>query len=170
MFMWLKNWCYGYKVCKKYGLKFTPRFSSKVSGGLHWNNKKKCFDKINASIFNCMFHEILLHEVGHFMDYKLTGFTHNKAPAIFIQRTKHWNYKDRTYIFREAKASRYALRLLRSSGKISEGSYKMLTGKESFGSYIKNIWVGGTDDGLKNKIALADIDYKLCKYIREGVK
>jgi hypothetical protein len=161
MFKWIHNWYYGYKVCKKYGLKFTPIFSSKVNGRYYYN------EEIMSSIFCEYFYEILFHELGHHVDFKLTSFHTPESlikrlcPFLQVQCLQLEDLYYKRSLVSEAKASRYAMRALKSTDRITSNSYSMLVGRKALGSYVSSIPTAEIKD-LVYKVTLADRDYKLC--------
>lgn len=174
MFKYIKRYYFGWKVCRKYGITFSAPLSYKLSGrctyghsvrllGLDW--KVPC--KIKLNLLQDNFYEVLLHELGHYMDHKATGFSWNKTlarvlPYNDITYGYYTGVPYKNYIFCEARASRYAMRLLKSVGKCRSKSLGVLLGKDAFASYTGKI---PTELDLKFKLTVADLDYTMCRYI-----
>ena len=170
---YLKRWWFGWKVCRKYGINFNPVYTKDLIGSYEYNRyleilgydtNIKLKDNIRVSLFHEDYYEVFLHELGHFMDRKGSKFIRGNL-ADKILPNKEPDYEDYSLrLFLEARASRYALRLLKSCGKLSKGSESKLKGKLSMASYISCIPTGGKKN-LQNKLTLAEVDYKLCRYI-----
>lgn len=151
-------------MCKKYGLKFRPILSCSSEDGEYCIVNKK----IKVPILYLYFNEVLFHEVGHHLDYKLTGFKWKQESITKVSGSclsygynplKEVDYIEELYC--EARASRYAMRLLKSANLDKSESFYELTGKNALASYMRFI----PHDYLPYKITLADLDYRLCKYI-----
>lgn len=159
MFTWIRNWYLGYKVCKKYQLKFKPVFSSKIHGTYFYNRS------VEVSILYPHFNEVLFHEIGHHIDYKLSDVRKvSTVSRIAGSKLTYGTGADGYFIytlFCEARASRIAMRVLKSTGLVKSESFKLLTGKNAFASYVSCV----PHDTLQFKTTLADLDYRLCKYI-----
>lgn len=166
----IRRLVFGYKVCHKYDLKFIPNLSSGVVGSYYYS-KGKSKGVISVALRSKIFYEIFMHELGHHMDFKARGWQYSD-PAKVLEKC-HGIYGYNKYgmryslvLWSEATASRYAMRLLRSCGKLSPTSYSFLTGRMAMASYVKKVPTHGAhEEALHNKIKLADLDYNLCRYI-----
>lgn len=155
MFTWVKNWYFGYKVCKRYKLKFKPIMTSKVNGCYY--SQLGC---IRVALFNINFNEILFHELGHHIDISQSSATMGSVFRILGTDKSLGEHSYNITLYREGRASRYAMRFLRSTGLNVDNSFEFL--REAITTYIRCI----PSSQLPFKIMLADLDYKLCRYIK----
>jgi hypothetical protein len=133
MLKFIHNYFFGRAVCKKYGLKFKPLFVLKNYGYLMPGNKI-----VGVSIFTNDFKYTLLHEIGHWIDmfkspdvFKRSTYKYEFTPLPFLQMLGHktkipvykglWlserNMEFTAVLMSEAKASRFANKVLKGKGK-----------------------------------------------------
>lgn len=172
IFDYVRKWLFAIKVCKRYGLKFKPIFTSELDGMLHWESGS--YNKISVSLMHSNFYAILFHEVGHYISLKSNRLT---ARGVLSTRSNlscqelqssGFTFRDDSLYLRlveEARASRTSLRML-SSTKLFKGSDKLLL-SQALGTYNKLILELDKygKDKSNWKVKLADIDYALHKYM-----
>lgn len=155
------------RVCKKYGLRLSCKFNSQSQARYYYTGK------IQLSLFNENFYANFFHELAHHLDYiKSKKYFSRSYCSRFVKLLGNHNvgnYREghqvRWYnnlLYCEARANRYALRLLKVTRLKGSGDDSWL--RSCMTSYIRLVPLDY--DALKqNKFIIADIDYKINKYL-----
>tara|TARA_R110000782_G_scaffold75562_7_gene150759 strand:- start:804 stop:1310 length:507 start_codon:yes stop_codon:yes gene_type:complete len=166
MFKYWKRFWFAKKICEKYNITLIMRYDTKEIAWFWHNNK------IEISLFSENFYSSFLHELSHYFDFKDSkGYTsssyNNRAvrgvtwkPLGYFGTSGIDNYNN--LLYRESRANRYSIRLLKKLGMYEDKDLKWLT--YCMTSYISNLPTEGKKN-LQNKLTLADIDYRLNKYL-----
>lgn len=160
MLEYFRRYFFARAVCKRCKTKFIPRVWAKDSGSysfcLYGKDKHS---KIWVSLFSDKFYEILAHEVGHLIDYKSRRYEQDIMKSENLT-SSNWSLTyangNRTclVLYRELRASRCARLLLRSWGKLEDGSMDYLNW--AYGTYLRGY----------PKDLVADVSYKGMKYLK----
>lgn len=164
----LKNYLFLRKLAKKYDFEVEYLFSS-GRGWYRWMSfhRDQC---IGVCLWDKYFNEILTHEVGHLLHAKRTNIFNyslsypNKASC----NTLHSDGRETITkllgdsnigsfakcIDMEGKASRYAMKVLRATGKKKKNSYKYLA--KCLQSYLQ----------FCDKKEIANVSYMMLNYIK----
>ena len=158
------------KICKRYGVKLKLH-SNEGQGSFtfsipRWGERKFNLAEIKVCLWDDALWEIYFHELGHLLDAKRTrGYeegVYNNLPNFdmsedsfmkdYIKDKNLSNYS--SLIICEARASRIAVKLLKTTGKLQKGSVSYLT--RCFSPYSRGVC----------KQQIADVDYKYIQYIK----
>lgn len=151
----LTRWWFAHKVCRKYDITFEPLVFGDY--GSFWcinANSDNPTYKIQTSIRSGNFYEIFFHELGHIVDYRRTNgcysgrYSRYKGARVagesFIGELRQPYKYDKMFtkdyastVVMEAVASRYALRYLKSCGKLRPCSKSYLF--DAFCTYYQQV-------------------------------
>lgn len=160
MFEYLKRLVWASKICRKLGIKLLPVLSADDSVGRYYYSRS-----IRVALFGRFFYETFLHELAHHFSLAHGGRTYtNSYKNRALRATSYLDLGKDFYVnsilYEEARASRYALRMLRKFGKYSEISESyLLRCFRSYQSVDPNI-------SADIKVRLADLSEKLISYLR----
>ena len=162
MIKYIKRYLFARAICRKYKLKLTIRLNSSEVA-YYWHDKR-----IELSLFSRFFHASFLHELSHHFDatqsklYTSSPYDNRSVRCVSWQRLgRYGEGKEETYrnqLYREARANRYSLRMLKVLGLYTKSDLGWLC-------YCMNSYIAAIPETLNNKLILADIDYKLRKYL-----
>ncbi len=158
MIDYLKKYLFARKVCKKYGLKLTVYLDNCSNAKYHYNGR------IELSLFNVYFYANFLHELAHHFDNSMSNTYCSESYHNRCVRGIHWGklagHRNRLYM--EARANRYAIRMLKKLKLYQDDDYAWL--KWCLTTYMWSLPVEGKDN-LQNKLQRANIDYNINKYL-----
>lgn len=166
MFKYIKRYLFAKAICKKYNLKLELHCDTSESA-TYWYK-----GSIEISLFSNHFYASLLHELAHHMDFCMSkGYLTESYCNRCVRRVTWKNLgkfgeerrdKYNNQLYREARANRYSLRMLKKLGILKESDISWA--KYCITSYISNLPTQ-EQNNLQNKLTLADIDYKLNRYL-----
>ena len=160
MFKSLKNLILGYKICRKYNIKFKPWKRVSYSNASFQIDKREedYLYTIWCSIFHPMFIPSLFHELAHCRDYNLTRFskryTHMEMNVIAKNKVEESVEDYSTRLFSEVRANKYAIRYMKSCKMYSEKYQKDLE------------WAMSTYIALISNKYIANYHYQIMKVLR----
>lgn len=138
----IKRLWLGWRICRKQGVKFKPRFRWVFEGMYsEYNNGVR---EIEVSLFNPYFWEILFHELGHKMEYDRVCSTRRLNRDYYLPdaltnfiHTGHRDQSTRRTLGKEVTASRTAMKLLRKFGLETPHSKRVL--ERAFYTYTNGL-------------------------------
>lgn len=157
MFTIIKNLILGYKVCKKFNVKFIPWRRVKYSCASFQVVDGKDYT-IWCEVNNKMFIPSLFHELSHCIDYKHTKMKRKSSAVLDVEKIKsELDLSEEDYkrtLESEVRANRYALKFLKSTGMWCQDYQDDL--EWAMTTYIKYV----------DKLSIADYHYNTMKYLR----
>lgn len=152
----LRNWIMGYRVCKKYGIRFYPlkRVSySPASFRVVNDDDYYIWCDIFDKYFMCSF----FHELSHVWDYKHTKFC--KVSLTVCDKNKLSRLKMKPFEYRrvlksEVRANRYTISILKATNNYNEDFQKDI--EKAMTTYISYL----------DKSVIADYHYNTIRYLR----
>ena len=154
MFESIKRLVFAYNVCHKYGIVFYPYRKHPRSPASYEIDLSTGKIKIWCCLLQDQFYESLFHEIGHVLDFKRNRYNKGKYSlwdgaylskgkvCFTLEPTLTLPIEENSRMFckrvvSEVVASRSALRMLKSCGKLSEDSVDDLV--SSLQSYLRYI-------------------------------
>jgi hypothetical protein len=154
MFELIKRLVFAYKVCHKYGIVFYPYRGHQRSPASYEIDLSTDKSKIWCCLLQERFYESLFHEIGHVLDFKRNRYSRGKYSlwdgaylskgkvCFTLEPTLTLPIEESSRMFckrvvSEVVASRTALRMLKSCGKLTDKSLEDLV--YSLQTYLKYI-------------------------------
>lgn len=153
MLEYIKRYWFAKMVCRKYKITFVPdsmNNTSCASYTIEWKGKAHIYVPLGYSNF----YEAFFHELGHILDYRRTyGCTKGRYDryegaklgigSINVGTQKEKPYKNLFHqdysalLVNEAVASRYAIKALKATNKLTKDSIPSLL--KGYESYLRHI-------------------------------